>query len=313
MYLSPTYYFRPLTSPITLSYSYEIILRNPTPSELRIFEQNLELVADRLSDSEKRRIIYTLYPFGVVGIEGSINEIFVKELAKIWVVIEAKKELPFEEDLIDYGYLIGYISNKNQLRNPAGFVCDIRQLNIRQILRALKQELPKAANIILNPSTSIQDLDEIQELSGLWEGLLAQSSSQKFINLAKILRRACMEKDIIKKFADYCAALEILITHNPHHSQSKSPINKQFAAKAALIRHLMIKSKDQNIMVPPSENNKLYQKIYDLRSDITHGRIFKISKSQIAQYLNHLYPSLRLAMELQVRDPLLLEFLQNNF
>ncbi|MGL4388974.1 MAG: hypothetical protein ACRCTJ_06250 [Brevinema sp.] len=313
MNLLPTFYFRPLPNEITLSYTYQITLRNPKGEELPVFQKNIEILCHRLSDSEKRRILYTLYPFGISA-SGSLDEIFLQKLAKIWVLVESKKDLPFEEGLVDYGYLCGYTSDHTYLRNPASFVCDIRHLSDRQLLRALKKELPKAAEMLINPSKRIKDLDQLEEQAGLWDGLLAQSTSPKLIQLARTLRTAHLNKDIYKKFIDYCIALELLIAHNPSHGASKSPINKQFASKAALVRHLMIKLKNQNTMIPPIDNYNLYKEIYEIRSQILHGRFDgSLSKLKIAQYLNELYPTLRLVMELHTKDPLLLEFLYQFF
>ncbi|MGL4562608.1 MAG: hypothetical protein ACRCVW_01975 [Brevinema sp.] len=312
MHLLPTFYFRPLKEEIALSNTYQITLRNLRSEELPIFEENLHILCGNLSDKEKRRILYTLHPFGMTQSNHSIAEVFVHELAKIWIVIESKKELPFEEGLVDYGYLLGYRSDGTYVRNPAGFVIDIKNLSARQLLRALKKELPKAARLLTNLPYSDSDLQYLSQEAGAWDGLLAQTTHQKSIQLAKILRNAYLNNDIYAKFINYCIALELLVAHNPSFSQSKMPINKQFATKIALLRHIMIKSKNQNHLKTPEENQTLYKTIYEVRSQIIHGRSdTSITKTKIASYLNEIYPTLRLIIELKTKDPLFLEFIYN--
>lgn len=313
MYLLPTLYFRPLSQEIKVSYAFDINLRNPSKKELPIFQNNLRILSSQLSDKERRRILYTLYPLGIPNMaSGSLEEIFIEKLSKIWIIASCQKELPFEEGLIDYGYLCGYVSDNSYLINPASFIADIKTITPRKIFRALKKELPKAAQAILNPNGFMEDLYELEEKTTQWDALLSSDNNEKYIQLAKTLRIADTTNHITTKFTYYCLALELLVAHNPTAGMSKMPINRQFSSKIALIRHIMIKWKDQNHINFPEKNYELYKEIYDIRSEILHGRNnIKIHNKKIAEYLNEMYPTLRLLMELQTQDPLLLEFIYN--
>jgi len=310
--IAPTYYFRPLSAPITLSSVYNITLRNPLPEELGIFQKNIKILSSYLSSKEQRRILYTLYPLGVPMPKGSLTDQFIQKLSEIWVLAISPLILPFKNSLIDYGYLCGYISDQTYLINPGGFISDIRNFNPRILLRALKKELPKAAIAIHSPNNFIPDLCDLERQGAYWDGLLLENKYQEsIVQVAHLLYKAHNSDDILQRFLNYCIVIEYLITHNPHDKGSKMPLNRQFSNKLALIRHFMIKYYNQNNISSPQETQQLYNEIYNLRSQFIHGRIIQYSKEKLAKYINHLYPSLRLILNLQYEDPLFLEFIKD--
>ena len=88
------------------------------------------------------------------------------------------------------------------------------------------------------------------------------------------------------------------------------PMNRQFASKLALIRHIMIDRKKEQNLYTPTEMQHFFYQLYEVRSQVTHGRIYStISKKDLAHYINMLYPTLRLCLELQIKDPLFVEFI----
>ncbi|MGL4676879.1 MAG: hypothetical protein ACRCWI_04335 [Brevinema sp.] len=310
MQLYPSFYFRPLPNTIKLSHFFNISLRNPTNQELPIFEESIRNLSTRLSDKERRRILYTLYPLGNFMLEGTLEKQFVQSLSRIWIVAYTDQKLPFEKGLVDYGFLCGFSSDQEYLRNPCGFICDINTLSPRELLRALKKELPKAAKLILNPSSRSEDLQDLIQQANSWDGIFAQNTFP-YIPLATTLRTAGTTKDPIQQLLQYCIASEILLVHNPSKGDSKMPINRQFTNKLALVRYMMIKLKNQQHLNTPEELQILFTQLYDLRSQIIHGRQQKPPpKFLIAQYLNILFPTIRLAIELQGIDPLLIEFIK---
>ena len=312
MHLAPTFYFRPLSEPIVLSHYYNITLRNPLPEELPIFQQNIKVLSARLSDKERRRILFTLYPLGNPHVEGTLEEQFIKELSQIWVLAHSTKNLPFEEGLVDYGFLCGYFSDGTYMMNPGGFVGDIKNISPRELLRALKKELPKAAEALLHPSSIIPDIQVLEENASYWDGIFSKSPHlARFIPLATSLRLAHHNHDIVQKLLQFCVASEILLVHNPSNkNDSKMPMNRQFASKLALIRHIMIDRKKEQNLYTPTEMQHFFYQLYEVRSQVTHGRIYStISKKDLAHYINMLYPTLRLCLELQIKDPLFVEFI----
>lgn len=308
MYLSPTFYFRPLITPITLSHYYNITLRNPSLEELPIFTQSIQILSKRLSDKERRRILYTLYPLGNFTSEGSLEEQFTRELSRIWILAHTDKELPFEQGLIDYGFLCGYYSDNSYTRNPGGFIGDINTLSPRELFRALKKELPKAAKTIIDNSyDTIPDIKHLIDQASYWDGILAKDTHlPQFIQLAKTLRLAHNYTDTTQKLLQYCIAVEILLVNN----HSKISLSKQFSIKLALIRHYMIQLKKEHHLSSPLANQELFNQLYKIRSQLIHGQDRnKITKKTIAYYINTLYPTLRLGMELQAIDPCFIEFI----
>ncbi|MGL5956288.1 MAG: hypothetical protein ACRC0X_06760 [Brevinema sp.] len=310
MQLYPSFYFRPLTHTIKLSHFFNISLRNPTIQELPIFEESIRNLSTRLSDKERRRILYTLYPMGGSIPEGSLEEQFIKSLSKIWVIAHTDQTLPFEKGLVDYGFLCGFASTQQYLRNPGGFICDINTLSPRELLRALKKELPKAAELISNPSLRIDDLQDLIQQATYWDGIFAQHTFP-YVQMATAMRTAGTNKSPLQQLLQYCVAAEILLVHNPSKGDSKMPINRQFTSKLTLVRYIMIKIKNQQHLNTPEELQLLFNQLYELRSQIIHGRQQKApSKALIAQYLNILFPTIRLAIELQGTDPLFMEFIK---
>ncbi len=310
MQLYPTFYFRPLSQTITLSYHYNIKLRNPTPSELPIFAESIKNLSTRLSDKERRRILYTLYPLGNFSPEGTLEEQFVRELSQIWVIAHTNQKLPFEQGLVDYGYLLGFISDRQHLRNPAGFVCDIHTLSPRELFRALKKELPKAAKQIISPTRNLEDLSDIITQASYWDGIFANSHTQSVL-LAKTLRVAGTTNDPLQKLLQYCIAGEILLVHNPSREDSKMPMNRQFISKLTLVRYMMIKLKNQRHLYSLDELQTFFTELYELRSQAMHGREqTMLSRRSLAQYLNVLFPTIRLVIELQNTDPNFVEFIK---
>lgn len=312
MYLHPTFYFRPLPSTIILSHHFNITIRNPHPSEFDIFKQNIEILCNRLSDKEKRRILYTLYPLGNHNIQGSLKEQFINELTKIWVLIECPTTLPFEHGLIDYGFLCGFFIDNTYLQNPGGFVCDILNLDPSELLRALKTELPKAAQQLLTPSITIKDITELQHHAAYWDGIFSRPHQlASCIQLAKTLRNAHHSKDRIQKLLQYCIATEILLVNNPSISKNKTPMSQQFINKLLLIRRIMITLKQQKPLYNMTTLHSIFTQIYELRSEVVHGRQNKTyTKKSIAQFTNILFPTIRLAIELQMKDPEFAEFIK---
>ena len=312
MLLYPTFYFRSLSQPITLSHVFNITLRNLSSDELPIFQKSIQTLSNKLSDKERRRILYTLYPLGNFSLEGTLEEQFIREISKIWVIATCDKKLPFEQGLVDYGFLCGYISDNNYLRNPGGFICDINTLSSREILRALKKELPKAAQLILNPNLSIDDIKDIVVQASYWDGILTQHNNiPYYVQLAKSLRLTNEYTDLTQKFIQYCISAEILLVHNPSKNDSKMPMNRQFVSKLTLIRHMMIKLKKQHSLYSLDELQHTFNQIYDFRSQLIHGRQYTpIDKKTIARYINLLHPTIRLGIELQTTDPLFIEFIK---
>lgn len=310
MFLSPCFYFRPISNSITLSHFFNIQLRNPNEEELPLFQHNLRLLSQRLSDKERRRILYTLYPLGNIDSPGTLEEQFIYELSKIWVIASCDNNLPFDEGLVDYGFLCGYIVDGVSQRNPSGFICDVQKLSSRELLRALKIELPKAAKSIIEKNYIDEDIQQLIKQGAYWDGIFA-THYVHCVQLAKSLRLAQQAPTYIQKLLQYCVSAEILLVHNPSKGDSKMPMNRQFASKLALIRHLMIKLKQQHHIQSPEDTQQIFNQIYDLRSQIIHGRDYhKTSPKIIAQYLNILYPTIRLAMELQQTDPLFIDFIK---
>ena len=312
MLLYPTFYFRSLCQPITLSHLFNITLRNLSSDELPIFEKSIKILSDKLSNKERRRILYTLYPLGNFSLDGTLEEQFIREISKIWVIATCDKKLPFEHGLVDYGFLCGYISDNSYLQNPGGFICDINNISSREILRALKKELPKAAQLILNPSLLIDDINDIRLQASYWDGILTQHNNiPHFVQLAKSLRLTNEFTDITQKFLQYCISAEILLVHNPSKHDSKMPMNRQFVSKLSLIRQMMIKLKKQHSLYSLNELQNIFNQIYDFRSQLIHGRQYTpINKKTIAQYINLLHPTIRLGIELQTTDPLFIEFIK---
>ncbi len=308
MQLYPTFYFRPLSQTITISHHYNIKLRNPTTSELPIFAESIKNLSSRLSDKERRRILYTLYPLGNFSPDGTLEEQFVRELSQIWVIAHTDQKLPFEQGLVDYGYLLGFISDGQYLRNPAGFICDIRTLSPRELLRALKKELPKSAKQIISPTQTLEDLSDIITQASYWDGIFAKTPPTQ---LAHTLRIAGQSKDPLQKLLQYCIVAEILLVHNPSKENSKMPINRQFISKLTLVRYMMIKLKNQHHLYTLDELQDFFNQLYELRSQVIHGRTqTMLSRRTLAQYLNILYPTIRLVIELQNTDPNFVEFIK---
>ncbi|MGL4367777.1 MAG: hypothetical protein ACRCTQ_05825 [Brevinemataceae bacterium] len=312
MEIAPTFYFRPLSEPIQLSYVFNIKLRNPNENEIDMCKNNLSLLASRLSNKEKRRILYTLHPLGISNIQDNLEEIFINELSKIWVIACAEKSLPFEQGLTDYGALCGFSTNNNYTMNPVGFIIDIKTISPRLILRALKQELPKAAYAVLNNTQQYEDLIELEKRAAGWDGLLIHKYNTHLLQTAQLIRQFGQCSDIHQRFLHICTLIEILITHNPSKEGSKHPINRQFSYKSALVRNIMVKNNQQNNLQSPIEIKNLFHKIYDFRSQLIHGRAPLLpSKRLTAKYINELYPTLRLILKLQTEDPLLTELIKS--
>lgn len=308
MILAPTFYFRPLSVPIVLSHSYNISLRNPLPEEIPLFEQSVKVLSDVLSDKEKRRILYTLYPFGIPNAKGTITEQFIHELAKIWVIAQTNQRIPLQQDLIDYGYLCGYISDQTYVMSPNSFIGDIKTMERRELFRALKRELPKASVLLANPHVPNTDLQYLENYASCLESLLVQNDLLKTLRLLAQHLRQANTHDVEKRFLQYTIACEVLLVGSNNYN--KVAISRQFSSKLALIRHLSIKNKQENILYTPMEMQLHFNKIYSMRSTLLHGRDGGFCKKQLAHYTNILFHTLRLGLNMLVQDPQLLMFLR---
>ncbi len=298
--MQATFYFRPLHQEIKLSYLFNITLRNPRPDEMPVLEQSLKNLSARLSDKERRRILYTLHPLGGFSADGSLEEQFVRELAKIWVLIDTDKQLPFEKGLTDYGYLCGFTVDSQYQRNPSGFVCDHYTLSPRELLRALKLELPKAAKL----TPDLADIKDIERQASRMDGVMAQNHTA-YRTLAEQLRLAGESVSPLQKLIHYCAAGEILLVNN----KKEQPVIRQFSSKMALVRMFYIKLQNQHDLHPPEDMARIFGEIYQLRSDAVHGMERRNSQNT-AQYLNVLFPTIRTAIRLKNNEPVLMNFIK---
>ncbi len=175
----------------------------------------------------------------------------------------------------------------------------------RELLRALKLELPKAAKQILNPSRSVEDIDDLVVQASMIDGVLAKHPD-KYLVLAKQLRLAGECRDPMQKLIHYCIAGEILTANN----KKELPLIKQFGSKLALIRAVVIKTEHQQDIHDPETMRRIFNEIYNLRSLSVHGGSPRTTNRQIADFINILYPTVRMALSLQNSDPNLMDFIR---
>ncbi|MGL5254908.1 MAG: hypothetical protein ACRC9L_07955 [Brevinema sp.] len=296
MILRQTFYFRPIKSPIMLSKAFSISLRNPSEKELSFAEKNINILFGSLSDKEKRRIIYCLHPFGVPSPQGSLHEIFVKELAKIWVLVEHPQQLPLSME--EYGVLCGFYTEGGHIMNPSSFIADTNSTNQRFWLRALKKELAVASSLIANPCDNLR-LSPLIDFCRKLDGILVQKEHLAWLKqLASIF--ISPENLQEKAFLKYIMALEVMIL------PKSSDIRRKFAEKNALLYYLCLKNKNQKALESPEKIEKFFAKAYKKRSEMVHGSI-----SSVKIPIEPLFYNIRLGLELMVDDPILFFYLKN--
>ncbi|MGL5721635.1 MAG: hypothetical protein ACRCY4_04470 [Brevinema sp.] len=296
MSTTQTFYFRPIISPLVLSSEFLIGLRNPTSEELPLAQQNIRVLFGGLSDKEKRRVLYTLYPFGVDSPQGSLDEIFIKALAKIWVYAEDRGQsiLSWEE----YGALGGFYTEHGHLINPCSFTADVRTTSQRAWLRALKKELPVASSLIELPQADIR-LFPLKDFCTKLDGVLAQKEHHRWLKqLAGILASPATTQEEL--FLKYTMAAEVLLV------PKSSEIGKKFAEKHALLHYLCLKDKGQKVLESPHKIEKFFTKAYKKRSEMVHGVV-----QTVRIPVEPLFYNVRLGLELMVNDPILFFYLRN--
>lgn len=291
MNLYPSFYFLALEKPLVLSNEFNLSLRPPRQSELPLWTRNASNIFGALSDKEKRRILYTLHPLGLPEAKGSLDEIFTQILAPLWLGLDFAEGFFLSPE--EYGAICGMPLGGGYLRSPLGFTANG---GTRLYLRALKFCL---APIGTQPHP---DLSALQAFALGLDGILAQEKQRGFIKrLGRTLAAPAPTREA--EFLKLALAAEILtVNEGGAHG-------RQFAYKLALIRHIMLRKKNEKALVPPEKAEEIFSACYRLRSALVHGQTASVPKS-LGEKSHMLFSAVRLALRLMVEDPLLFFYIR---